>query len=67
MGNVGELQAIYVLKLYAIFVGILVIGSLIIAYILEDIFKWDRTIVLFCVTAWAFVSYGLMIIIEDRS
>ena len=64
-GETHVLRAIHAFKLYLIFVSILLVGSFIIALIMEDLLGYERLIVLVCITGWAFLSYGLMVILED--
>ena len=59
-------QVIYALRQYLIFASILVIGTLFIAHILENVIGVSRIVVLLFVTAWAFLAWILMIVLEDR-
>lgn len=51
----------FIFRGYLIFVGVLLIGSISIAYILENVMGVTKVVVLYNVTAWAIASIALLL------
>ena len=66
MTDAGQWQTIYVLKHYLTFIALLVIGSLAIAWVLEDLWGWEKWTVGLLLMCWIIASWFIMIILEER-